>query len=283
MLSKPKPKAETAAASALPADPMEAELALQRQELAELQARLLEQLRQVEQVKTSEQQAKGQLADMLALEQSLDQEERAAEKSKTLKVQESRTAELSLEELRRHRERLLQETRAMEKLPPLKQMLRYRTPISKPVTTEEYFFECRQGRVTFLDIGTMLEEVSRAMNGKAQNLRSRWQVTDVTAPVGAFRLRYSVERERGTLDSIIDGGPGGGANFQYGVSEWVLEPVVADRGETLPDAMAEGSQFRQVADSLDASGVIFWVYSIVWSLPEWIIFTNAMLSSPAGR
>lgn len=143
----------------------------------------------------------------------------------------------------------------------MKQMLRYRTPVSKPVTTEEYFFECRNGRVTFLDIGTMLEEVSRAMNSKAQSLRNRWQVTEVTAPVGAFRLRYTVERQRGSLDSMIDGGPGASGNFQYGVSEWVLEPLPGERGESLADAMTEGSQFRQVADSLDSSAVVtFWVY-----------------------
>ncbi len=260
MLSKPKPKPAVAVA-ALPADPLEAELAQQRQELARLQERLLEQLRDVDQVKAAQQHAQGRLVQILALEQGIDEDERGIEQSKTEKAQENRATELSLEDVRRRREKLLQEIHATEKLPPLKQMLRYRTPISKPVTTEEYFFECRQGRVTFLDIGTMLEEVSRVMNGKAQALRSRWQVTDVTAPVGAFRLRFTVERQRGTLDSIVDGGPGISGNFQYGVSEWVLEPIVAERGESLAEAMAESSQFRQVADSLDASAVVtFWVY-----------------------
>lgn len=260
MLAKPKAKPQ-AAAIALPADPLEAELAQQRQELAQLQARLLEQLRQVDQVRSAQKQTQGKLTEVLSLEQVLELDENIVERTKSEKVQDARTAELSLEDVRRRREKLLEEIRATEKLPPLKQMLHYRTPISKPVTTEEYFFECRQGRVSFLDIGTMLEEVSRVMSGKAQALRTRWQVTDVTAPVGAFRLRFTVERERGSLDSLIDGGPGGSGNFQYGVSEWVLEPLVADRGETLAEAMGEGSQFRQVADSLDASAVVtFWVY-----------------------
>lgn len=261
MLAKPKAKPEAAASITLPADPLEVELVQQRQELAQLQAKLLEQLRQVDQIKASHQQVQGRLADMITFEQSVDEQARGADQSKSKEAQTVRAAELSLEEVRRRREKLLQEIRTMEKLPALKQMLRYRTPISKPVTTEEYFFECRNGRVTFLDIGTMLEEVSRAMNGKAQTLRNRWQVSDVTAPIGPFRLRYTVERQRGTLDSIIDGGPAGGGNFQYGVSEWVLEPVIAERGETWADAMADGSQFRQVGDSLDASAAVtFWVY-----------------------
>src|SRR5436190_11210471 len=132
MLAKPKPKTESAMAITLPADPLEAELAQQRQELAQLQARLLEQLRQVEQAKGSQQQVQGRLADLLALEQSLDGEERGAEQTRTQQVQNMRAAELSLEDVRRRREKLLQEVRAMEKLPPLKQMLHYRTPVSKP-------------------------------------------------------------------------------------------------------------------------------------------------------
>lgn len=261
MLAKPKATAAPAAALALPEDPLERELARQRDELAQLQARLLEQLRQVEQIKSQEQQAQGQLGQLVALERTLDDEERAVVGETAQKNEGVRAAELSLDDVQRRREKILQEIRATEKLPPLKQMLRYRTPVSKPVTTEEYFFECRNGRVSFLDIGSMLEEVGRAMSGKAQLLRSQWQVSDVTAPVGAFRLRYTVERQRGSLDSVLDVGPGGGGNFSYGVSEWVLEPVLAQRGETWSAAMAEGSQFRQVADSLDASAVVtFWVY-----------------------
>src|SRR5437773_6379854 len=51
ILAKPKARMEPAAALTVPEDPLERELARQRAELAELQARLLEQLRQVEQIK----------------------------------------------------------------------------------------------------------------------------------------------------------------------------------------------------------------------------------------
>src|SRR5437899_9537141 len=151
MLAKPKPKMEPTAAVAVPEDPLERELARQREELARLQARLLEQLQQVGQLKSDEQQAQAQLGQLLALEQGLDDEERRVNSDTNKQVQGVRAVELSLDEVQRRREKVLQEIRATEKLPPLKQMLRYRTPVSKPVTTEEYFFECRNGRATFLN------------------------------------------------------------------------------------------------------------------------------------
>lgn len=261
MLAKPKPRAEVAAVTTLPEDPLERELAQQRQELAALQARLLEQLRQVDQVKTVQTQTQGKLTEVLSMENVLEEEERGVQQDRSKAGQQTRMAELTLDEVRRRREKVLQEICAAEKLPPLKQMLRYRTPVSKPVTTEEYFFECREGRVAFIDIGTMLAEVSRTINNKTDALRSNWQVTDTTAPVGAFRLRYTVERNRGSLESIIDGGPGGGRNFSFGVSEWWVEPASRQRGESLAEALAATSEFRQVTEALDGSAVVtFWVY-----------------------
>ena len=90
-----------------------------------------------------------------------------------------------------------------------RQTLRYRTPISKPVQSEEWMFECRAGRVTLIDIGTLLDEAVRGMRAKSDQLRDRWEVRDVTAPVGPYRLRYVIERERGATD-FLGTAPAGG-------------------------------------------------------------------------
>src|SRR5581483_1152262 len=74
-LAKPKPKVEAALAAALPEDPLERELAQQRQELAALQARLLEQLRQVDQVRTTQTEAESRLGQLVAVEAGLEEEE----------------------------------------------------------------------------------------------------------------------------------------------------------------------------------------------------------------
>jgi hypothetical protein len=71
-------------------------------------------------------------------------------------------------------------------------------------------------------------------------------------------LRYVIERERSPLDGDTPA-PGG---FRYGLSGWEVEPLTADRGETLQQALKDKSEFRQLTDGLDAnlSVVTFWVY-----------------------
>jgi hypothetical protein len=70
----------------------------------------------------------------------------------------------------------------------------------------------------------------------------------MTPPVGAFRLRYQLERD--ASDSRIS------------LSEWIVEPVAAERGEPVEVALAPGSGFRKVVDTLDPqqTAVTFWVY-----------------------
>src|SRR4029077_8843550 len=102
------------------------------------------------------------------------------------------------------------------------------------------------------------------MEAKAKLLQTQWQVADVTHPIGPFRLRYTIERQRGTLDALTSGsGPAGGSGFRYGVRECEVEAIAAGRGETASEALAPRSQFRQIVDVLDPQQTVvtFWVYS----------------------
>src|SRR5262249_1951918 len=123
--------------------------------------------------------------------------------------------------------------------------------------------ECRQGKVTFIDIAALLTEMKKGLEDKAKLLRTRWEVEDVTPPVGAFRLHYVVERDRELLDALGgDIAPASAGNYRYGVSEWRVEPIAFTRGESVPAALAQGSEFRQVVDGIDPqhTAVTFWVY-----------------------
>jgi hypothetical protein len=90
-------------------------------------------------------------------------------------------------------------------------------------------------------------------------LKATWRVERVTQPVGPFRLRYTVERERTPLDA---GPTPPERGFRYGLSEWTVEPLTSKRGETLEQALLAKSEFRQLTDHLDArlTVVTFWVY-----------------------
>src|SRR5207302_7328488 len=121
----------------------------------------------------------------------------------------------------------------------------------------------RKNRVTFIDIAGLLDEVRNGIEDKGKLLHSQWQVSDVAGPIGAFRLRYTLERERGLLDAVSgQAAPGSGGGFRYGLSEWQVEPILPLSGEAAEAALTEGSEFRQIVDPLDPQQTVvtFWIY-----------------------
>jgi hypothetical protein len=261
--SKPVSAVRTEPEIPLPEDPLERELEVRRRELAQAQARLLEQMRELQQEEEQQQQAEHELNALASRRQDLLQERAGLDGTLAEREASGRRVALSLEELRERGHRLAGQIRAISELPPAQKTLRYRTPVSRPVHSEELLFECKEGRVTFIDIGALLQEVKRNFEDKGQQLKARWQVADVAGPVGAFRLRYVIERERGRFDAFASSvAPEANATYRYGLSEWQLEPVAPVRGETADAALADGSEFRHIVDGLDPQQTVvtLWVY-----------------------
>ena len=130
--------------------------------------------------------------------------------------------------------------------------------LSKTVQIDEMFFECKNGRVTYIDLPAFMTQVQQSLDDVSRELRNSFRVERTTTSVGPYKLRYAIERERTVMDA---GGPSTGG-FRYGLSEWTVEPLTLDRGETLTQALKEKSQFRGLVDSLDPNmtAVTFWVY-----------------------
>ena len=263
LLKERQAQAAAAPPAALPADPLEQELARHRQELSEAQARLLDQLRQLGDVQVQHRQKEVQLTSIKNRRQEFERQQAGLDQVLAGRQANEKAQVLTMSEIHEHRQNLLDEIQALEKLPPINHTLRYRTPVSRPVLSEELMFECRGGRVTFIDIAGMVAEIKQAMEAKSSLLRTQWQVADVTHPIGAFRLRYTIERHRGSLDSFTNGSmPAEESGFRYGLGEWQVEAIAVTRGETSVEALGPKSQFRQIVDVLDPkqSVVTFWVY-----------------------
>jgi hypothetical protein len=256
-----EPPAEDIADLGEPEDPLSPELERQRQELARLQALLLEQLKQYESERGQLALSERELADLRARLADLYGEKTALEGSEKEKGHGMQAAALTAQELRDRGRKVMEEMEALRKETPPKQTLRYRTPISRPLQSEEWMFECRGGRVTLIDIGTLVEEAWRGARGRAEYFRDHWDLRDVTASVGSFRLHYVIERQRGAMDYLGAAPPAGGG-MTIGLTEWELEPVDPRRGETVEAALAPTSEFRRVVDHIEPrqAAVTMWVY-----------------------
>jgi hypothetical protein len=255
----PPPPSYVAPSEALPEpeDPLTPELERQRRELGLMQAQLLKQLKEWEGVHQLSAAAAEELAGLTAKGREADAArgllERAAGGAERGKLA------LSLADAQARGRSVLAELEALRKAPQLKKTLRYRTPVSAPLQSEELLFECSRGRVTLLDVGALLEDARRGAHAHADLLRTRFEFSDTTAAVGAFRLHYTVERERGPLDGA--GLLPGAGSFRCSIS-WEAVPVVPQRGESADDALKSGSEFRRVVDNLDPqqTAVTMWVY-----------------------
>jgi hypothetical protein len=264
LLKEKIPAAAEIAAGGTIRDPLEAELERQRQELAEAEARVLNQLRQLDLVNQARQKTEKELGDLAADGQELERGKSDLLQAKANKDQAKNKMTFTLAELETRRERLNQEMKDLEKLPPLKKTLRYRTPVSQTVHASESHFECRDGRVTFVDLDTMLQQIKACLRDKEKQLQTQWQVPDVTEPIGPFQMRYVIARGRSNLDAAFENAtPAAFSSFSYGLSEWHVEPIDRTRGETAQAALAEGSEFRHIIDGLavEKAAVTFWVYA----------------------
>jgi hypothetical protein len=256
----PRPPALSA-----PADPLAGELARQRRELGSAEARLARDLELARGVHEKGEEAERELSDLTSKEHKLEEVGSEAKQTSAQRAEAARQAALSVDELKARAKALQEKVARLLEAPRITQALRYRTPVSQPVH-EEVMFECQHGRVTLIDIGALVEHMKRGMREKEEMLRTTWEVRDVTPAVGAFRLRYVVERERGLMDRGASG-PTPGA-FRYGPKLWEVEPIMAERGESADDALASGSTFRKVIDALDPqqTAVTLWVYPDSFSL-----------------
>jgi hypothetical protein len=225
-----------------PTDPLSPELENERRALALAQARLLEETRTRETVHRQRAAAEGDLTTLVSRRNEL---EKAA---KSLKPEDTHRPALSLAEISSRSKQITEEIAALKQAPSLKQTLRYRTPVSQALQTEELMFECKAGRVTLIDVSALIDEAGRTVRAKGDALRNMWDIEEVTPPVGAFCIHFRVERDT--------------ASSNLKLTEWFVEPLVSDRGESADLALAPGSAFRKVADSLDPqqTAITFWVY-----------------------
>jgi hypothetical protein len=239
-------------------NPLHERIEQSKSELDEAKTRLLAQLKDLDAADDKVRDVKGQLIVIGNRKAELEAEQKSLEVKGVQRVVLAQQANVSLSQVQGRSKQLLEDIKKLEAEPVKKKELKYHAPLSKTVQSEEIFFECRGGRITYIDLPAMMQEVKGSLDGIVDELKTNWRVERKTGAIGPFRLRYAIERDRTALDV---GAPSPG-NFRYGLSEWVLEPTTPERGEGMAQALKEKSEFRQLVDNLDPNltTVTFWVY-----------------------
>ncbi|WP_422930551.1 hypothetical protein [Singulisphaera sp. PoT] len=161
--------------------------------------------------------------------------------------------------LKAERDRLKGELIAIASAPrPKAQSLVDRNPVAKPVGDDEYHFELRRNRVSFIDLDRLTSKVKADAQLRIRMSDNARTVESTVGPVGAFSLRYVLARA--LPQSIEEAMERHG--LSYNPQGWEIIPEFEGRGETFEATRSPVSEFRRVINRLNPRSVTItmWVY-----------------------
>ncbi len=133
------------------------------------------------------------------------------------------------------------------------------TPISHTVHGKEIHIQLRDSRVVVVPFDKLVEQFKGEFERKAYRLQHQRELTDKLGPIDGFRLRYTIERIDVTPEIYQQTGRMGSIVRLRRVE---FLPSHNRLGETLDEALAEGSQFRRTLSRYrpDRTTVTLWTY-----------------------
>jgi hypothetical protein len=128
----------------------------------------------------------------------------------------------------------------------------YPTPISKTVDGKEAHFQLSGGRVIFVPLEILVEQLRGVLREQTWKMQDAGDLTDTLGPVGGFRLRYNILRHDTPRGSYMQ------------VAHCDLIPTSSQLGEPLEVALAAKSKLRDKLEMLSPRH-----YTItVWTYPD---------------
>jgi predicted RNase H-like nuclease (RuvC/YqgF family) len=134
----------------------------------------------------------------------------------------------------------------------------YPTPLSKPVDDNEVHFQLRGGRIVYIPVDALVDELRGDARRRAHKLIDMPETTETVGPVDGFRMRYTLVRR----DVPVAEQTRTGVATYVQVKEWSVIPLSSQLGESVEEALAEGSAFRQVLAKHHPakSSITIWTY-----------------------
>ncbi len=161
--------------------------------------------------------------------------------------------------LRGERDKLTKDLTTLRALPrPKSATILSKSPVARPASNEEYHFELRRERVTYIN----LEQLMNLCKSDAQvRIRMSDRIPEITSkvgPVGAFSLAYElVKGTPGSVEELIQR-----KSVRFDLRAWELIPESENRGETYDGTRNPISEFARAVNRMSPSRstVTLWVY-----------------------
>ncbi|MCA9167948.1 MAG: hypothetical protein KDB23_09785, partial [Planctomycetales bacterium] len=167
---------------------------------------------------------------------------------------ESRELRAELEQLEAQRETLEADGArpiALEHLP---------TPLAKTVFGHEEHFRLKGGRLVYVPLNELTDLLKAELPNKVWRLKDVPEFTETIGPVQGFHLQYTMIRR--DVTATTQAGPV--VRQLAELDQFVLLPLSEEIGETIAEALADNSQFRQLLETLRPGATVV----TVWTYPD---------------
>jgi len=263
--------------ASIPALSAEEPLADLQREAQSLKGEILEIDRHAKQVQQAIAIRRAQQETLATLIAAIKEELDAARNKLDAESQEQYDLRRKLAEAQAQLEKIEREQTALETVQPQTiEVQNLPTPISRTVHGRELHLQLRDGRIVFIPLDALLDKFKSDAPKKVWKFQNQQIVSDMVGPMDGFRLRYELE-QTGAIVRLV---------------RWELLPVSDDLGEPVEVALAEGSRFRSLIDSLDRSATTLTIWTYPESFPAFRTlkaelhsrgFTTAGRPLPAGQ
>jgi hypothetical protein len=163
--------------------------------------------------------------------------------------------------IRGERDRLAQEVTTLRSAPrPKSVSILSKSPVARPVADDEYHFELRHNRITFIDLDKLMKLTKADAQMRVRMSDRLGIVSNKVGPVGAFSLAYELAPTMPSdLDGLIERRT---AIRRYELQGWELIPESDNRGETYEATRNPISEFTLAMNRINPhrSTVTLWVY-----------------------
>ncbi|MFM7118602.1 MAG: hypothetical protein ACKO0N_18400 [Planctomycetota bacterium] len=138
------------------------------------------------------------------------------------------------------------------------ELVHYPTPIAKTVFSDEVHVRLENGRLVFVPLNELLEQMKAEWKYKAEKLGQDPSTVEVIGPIDNFRMEYELVAESPDPNVPLDANRGMIIRF----NKFIVTPTQPNPGEPLEVALQEGSEFRQRLNRLPAgkTTISIWVY-----------------------
>lgn len=160
--------------------------------------------------------------------------------------------------LKSENEKLAKEVAELRSLPlPKPTPLLNKNPVARPANADEYHFELRRGRVSFIDLERLLDLAKSDAQVKLRMADRMGLLSSQVGPVGSFSLAYVLGRAQSGIEELLER-----HSIRFDLRGWEIVPALEGRGETYEVTRNPISEYTRALNRLNPgkSVVTMWVY-----------------------